>query len=104
MARKLKTTPPPRGMVWIEDTEEEPGVSPRIPGIASRLGITASTYRKWRMAGKGPATFLLGKRVAARISALDTWLIEQEQAGQRPRPETRPPELRTMHVRAKSAA
>jgi hypothetical protein len=90
--RKQAQQKPPPGMVFIEDYEEDDGTV--TPGIATRLGVTPSSYRKWRMAGKGPLTFFLGKRVAARVEAVDAWIAEQEQAALRPNPETRPPEPR----------
>ncbi|NXY96396.1 DNA-binding protein [Streptomyces sp. BR123] len=52
--------------------------------MASRVGVTPSTYRKWRMVGKGPQTFPLGKRVAARIAVIDAWIAEQEQRAMAP--------------------
>lgn len=74
--RKLARQKPPAGIVFIDDYVAEDGA--RDPGIASRLGVTPSTYRKWRMVGKGPQTFPLGKRVAARITAIDEWIAELE--------------------------
>lgn len=63
---------PPPGFVFIEDYVDDEGTV--TPGIATRLGITVSTYRKWRMAGKGPASFRHGKRVMARESVVEAWL------------------------------
>lgn len=74
--RKIAQQKPPAGLVWIKDYDD--GVGPVIPGIATRLGITPSTYRKWRMVGKGPHTFMLGRQVAARISTIDAWVSQQE--------------------------
>lgn len=88
----MKTTPPPPGLVYAEDTRDESGA--RILGIASRLGITYGTYRKWRMAGKGPDTFYLGKRVVARIEAVEAYIAEQERAALEPSTDARPPEPR----------
>ncbi|MFV8127480.1 helix-turn-helix transcriptional regulator [Streptomyces syringium] len=88
---------PPPGLLYIEDTKEG-------PGIASRLGITPSTYRKWRMKKKGPHTFRLSKRVVARIEAVDAYIAQQEQAAKQPRPEMRPPELRGARLPAQRAA
>lgn len=78
---------PPPGLLYIEDT-------PAGPGIASRLGITPGTYRKWRMAGKGPEAFRLAKMVVARIEAVDAYVAEQERAAQRTSADSRPPEPR----------
>jgi hypothetical protein len=80
-------TPPPPGCLYIHDTDAG-------PGIASYLGITVSTYRKWRMAGYGPPTFKPGKQVMARIEAVEEWLAEQERAAMEPTDEMRPPEPR----------
>jgi hypothetical protein len=44
------------------------------------------------MAGKGPLTFMLGKRVAARIEDVDAWVAEQYRAGVEPSEDERPPE------------
>lgn len=63
---------PPPGFCFAQDSEDNDGNV--VPGIATRLGITYSTYRKWRMAGKGPETVPLGKRVAARIAAVEDYL------------------------------
>lgn len=76
-ARKLAVRKPPHGIVWIEDYEDEEGV---IPGIASRLGISPSTYRKWRMRDEGPVSFYIGKKVAARIDSIEAWLAGLEEA------------------------
>ncbi|WP_218782790.1 AlpA family transcriptional regulator [Streptomyces sp. BR123] len=80
--RKLARQKPPEGIVYIDDYEAEDGTV--SPGIASRVGVTPSTYRKWRMVGKGPQTFPLGKRVAARIAVIDAWIAEQEQRAMAP--------------------
>lgn len=90
--RKRAAQKPPEGIVFGDDYEADDGTV--IAGIASRLGITYSTWRKWRMAGKGPDAFLLGKRVAARIEVIDAWIAEQEQAALTPRYECRAPETR----------
>lgn len=88
---------PPDGFVFIDD-------SPKGPGIASRLGITPGTYRKWRMAGKGPETFKLGKHVAARIEAVDAYVASLEQAAQHRPVESRPAEPRIRSRRLPVAA
>lgn len=90
--RKQAAQKPPPGIVFIEDYEGEDGIV--LHGIATRIGLTPSTYRKWRMAGKGPLTFMLGKRVAARIEAVDAWIAEQERLALEPADESRPPEPR----------
>jgi len=93
----VKTTPPPPGLIFVEDSKDESGE--RILGIASRLGITYSTYRKWRMAGKGPDTFFLGKRIVAREEAVEAYIAEQERAAREPSEEARPPEPRKLTPR-----
>lgn len=62
--------------------------------IAAALGISYDTYRKWRMAGKGPHTFSDGKYVWARESAVEEWWAERERAAAEPKNEMRPPEAR----------
>lgn len=90
----------PPGFVFIEDYEDEAGNV--TPGIATRLGITVSTYRKWRMAGKGPATFRHGKRQVARESVVDAYLAglgqDEEPAGTAEH-DSRPAEPRVGHQR-----
>lgn len=93
MSSIRRKSPPPPGLVYIDDYEHPDGTV--TLGIASRLGITPSTYRKWRMDGRGPATFPLGKRVVARIEAVDVWISLMEQAAQvRVDHALRPAELR----------
>lgn len=77
--RKLKIQPPPTGFAWIEDYRSEDG-SIEIPGIATRLGISPSTYKKWRMRDQGPPAVVIGKKVAARIEAIEQYLTDLEQA------------------------
>lgn len=89
--RKQAMQKPPPGIVFIEDYLSEDGKE-QIAGIATRLGLIPSSYRKWRMAGKGPLTFMLGKRVAARIEDVDAWVAEQYRAGVEPSEDERPPE------------
>ena len=89
----MTPSPAPPGLVPIEDSLD-PRTGETVPGIATRLGIVPSTYRKWRMKGEGPATFKLGKRVVARIEAIDTYIAEQEQAALTPSRDARPPEPR----------
>ena len=82
------TSAPPPGLLYIEDSPDG------TPGIASRLGITPGTYRKWRMAGKGPQAFILSKKVVARAEAVDAYIAELEQAAMQPKPQMRPAEPR----------
>lgn len=100
--RKIKVQPPPDGIVWIEDYRSEDG-SVLIPGIATRLGISHSTYRKWRMRDQGPVTFPIGKKVAARIDAIEAYLAglhqaaieEARAASEQAAHDSRPAEIRT---------
>lgn len=68
----MQSTSPPPGLIYIKDTDAG-------PGIASRLGISPSTYRKWRMKKRGPSSFVLGGRVVARVEAVAEYLEELEQ-------------------------
>ncbi|MFE3657210.1 hypothetical protein [Streptomyces sp. NPDC059165] len=77
--RKLTVQPPPEGTVWIEDYRDDDG-NVVTPGIATRLGISNSTYRKWRMRSQGPVTFLIGKKVAARIQDVEAYIASLHQA------------------------
>lgn len=83
---------PPRGFCFARDSEDTDGNV--VPGIVTRLGISYSTYRKWRMAGKGPDTVLLGKCVAARIEAVEDYLNRLAPAIAVPNDESRPAEPR----------
>lgn len=91
--RKLTRRKPPEGYAWIDDYVNDKG-EVEVQGIASRCGVTVSTYRKWRMAGKGPQAFPLGNKVAARISAVNAWLAEQERQATDPSHDARPAEAR----------
>lgn len=94
---------PPPGWIFIEDYVAPDGTV--IDGIATRLGIEPGTYRKWRMAGKGPAAIVHGRKVIARIEDVDAYLEEQLQASLAPQQEARPPEPRlTRRPREKTAA
>ncbi|MFJ2630931.1 helix-turn-helix transcriptional regulator [Streptomyces sp. NPDC087422] len=92
-----QTQKPPPGFVFIEDYEDEDGNV--TPGVASRLGISVSTYKKWRLAKKGPKTFRHGKRVMARESVVDAWLAglgesDGDTADEAAAHDARPPEPR----------
>lgn len=106
--RKLTVQPPPPGIVWIEDYRDDDG-NVVTPGIASRLGISHSTYRKWRMRDQGPVTFMIGKKVAARIEDVETYLAglhqaaveAAESAAATAAHDMRPPETRHHHRNAR---
>lgn len=95
--RKLAQQKPPPGIVWIYDYKD-PDTGDVILGIASRLGISPNTFRKWRMADKGPRSFLLGKPVAAFIEDVDAYIASQGsreyEAAVQARADARPPEPR----------
>lgn len=86
---------PPPGMCFAQDYKDEE-TGEVIEGIATRLGISYSAYRKWRMRGDGPHTVKHGKKVVARIEVVDAWLArlgtpEPDPVAAR---ESRPPEPR----------
>ena len=73
---KLSVPAPPEGFVWAQDYETPDGRI--VPGIASRLGITYHTYRKWRMRNETPPAVLIGKRLASRIEWIDQFNAKRE--------------------------
>lgn len=85
---------PPTGFAFIEDYLDEDG-NVIVPGIATRLGISPSTYRKWRMAKKGPLTTLHGKKVMASFTAIAAYFDRLERDAGQPSHETRPPEMKS---------
>ncbi|MGW8555857.1 helix-turn-helix transcriptional regulator [Streptomyces tubercidicus] len=50
---------------------------------AEYLGISPNTLYVWRHRRQGPPSFRMGGRVMYRISALNEWVIAQEQADSR---------------------
>ncbi|MEU9126248.1 helix-turn-helix domain-containing protein [Streptomyces sp. NPDC048506] len=50
---------------------------------AQYLGISPNTLYVWRHRRQGPPSFRMGGRVMYRISALDEWVMAQEQADSR---------------------
>jgi hypothetical protein len=86
----------PEGCLWIEDA-------------APRIGVTLATLRKWRVHGKGPQGFPIGRYVAYRIADLDAFLEGQYRAATESDPvrehDSRPPEARLApHSRRTRAA
>ena len=75
--RKLRLKPPPEGYIWAQDYQDHDGRI--LPGVATRLGISYPTYRKWRMRGKGPAAILIGNKLAARPEWVADYLRQQDQ-------------------------
>lgn len=78
---------PPPGVIYADDYED-PATGKVTPGIATLLGIAPSTLRKWRMAGKGPTTFIHGKKIAAREQSIHAYFeaLEREAEGFDPEP------------------
>lgn len=75
----MKLSPaPPAGYLYIEDSLDAHGNV--VAGIATRLGISPSTYRKWRMRREGPKATRYGKRVIAREADVETWIEQQVEA------------------------
>lgn len=99
-ARQRHQQKPPPGFLFIDDYTDPTGTV--TPGIATRLGISVSTYRKWLMAKKGPATFRHGSRLMAREDVVDAYRATlgqdattlAEAAAQAAEHDTRPPEPR----------
>ncbi|MFI6764208.1 helix-turn-helix transcriptional regulator [Streptomyces sp. NPDC050355] len=50
---------------------------------AEYLGISPTTLYVWRHRRQGPPSFRMGGRVMYRISALDEWVMAQEQEDSR---------------------
>ncbi|OIJ88818.1 helix-turn-helix transcriptional regulator [Streptomyces monashensis] len=50
---------------------------------AEYLGISPNTLYVWRHRRQGPPSFRMGHRIMYRISALNEWVIAQEQADSR---------------------
>lgn len=101
MPRQYRHQKLPPGFLFLDDYTAADGTV--TPGVASRLGITVSTYKKWRLAGKGPEMFRHGKRLMAREDAVDAYLAELGQDAGAPdeaaEHDARPPESRIGHRR-----
>jgi len=54
-----------------------------LPQAAEYLGLSANTLYVWRHRRQGPPSFLMGRRVMYRITALDAWVADQERADSR---------------------
>ncbi|MEV7087974.1 helix-turn-helix domain-containing protein [Streptomyces sp. NPDC093085] len=54
-----------------------------LPKAAEYLGVSPNTLYVWRHRRQGPPSFRMGHRVMYRISALNKWVNEQEQADSR---------------------
>jgi DNA-binding transcriptional MerR regulator len=48
--------------------------------VADRFDVPLRTIRAWRERGTGPAGVRFGKAVRYRLSEVERWEIEQEQA------------------------
>ncbi|MFI6854552.1 helix-turn-helix transcriptional regulator [Streptomyces sp. NPDC050416] len=93
--RKGPRPSPPKGCLWIEDA-------------AAHLGLELTTLRKWRLLGKGPVGFKVGRYVAYKVADLDAYLDGQYRAATEPNQarvhESRPPEPRMSRKPARAAA
>jgi predicted DNA-binding transcriptional regulator AlpA len=50
------------------------------PEASEYLSLSESTLRYWRHIGKGPASYVLGRRVFYDLSDLDAWQDAQKAA------------------------
>ncbi|MCM8555678.1 helix-turn-helix domain-containing protein [Streptomyces sp. STCH 565 A] len=91
--RKGARPHPPKGCLWIEDA-------------AAHLGMEPNTLRKWRVLGKGPIGFKVGRFVTYKVTDLDDYLDSQYRAATQPDRvhDARPPEPRTRRRPARAAA
>ena len=48
--------------------------------VAAHLKVPVATMRKWRVEGKGPAGFRIGKYIRYRRSTVEAFIAEQEAA------------------------
>lgn len=48
-----------------------------VPELADYCRVPVSTIRYWRNHRQGPPAIRLGKKLAFRVSDVDTWLAEQ---------------------------
>jgi excisionase family DNA binding protein len=48
-----------------------------IEDVADRLQIPVATLRKWRLEGRGPQGFRVGRFVRFRPVDVDAWVLEQ---------------------------
>lgn len=48
--------------------------------VSKHYGPSEDTLRYWRYMGRGPASFLLGRKVFYRRSECERWIAEQEAA------------------------
>lgn len=63
-----------------------------VKDAAEYLGLSPHTLYVWRHRRQGPPSFRMGPRgrVMYRVEALDTWVLEQEQADSRSNPALNP--------------
>ncbi|MFJ2649486.1 helix-turn-helix transcriptional regulator [Streptomyces sp. NPDC087420] len=61
-----------------------------LPSAAVYLGISPNTLYVWRHRRQGPPSFRMGRRVMYRVSALNEWVAQQEQADSRSNPAVNP--------------
>jgi hypothetical protein len=51
-----------------------------LPAAAEYVGTPRANLRYWRAIGKGPASYLIGRRVVYDIADLDDWIASQKAA------------------------
>lgn len=51
--------------------------------VSQMTGLPKGTLRYFRSTNQGPASFTLGRRVVYRLSEVQRWIAEQEQATRR---------------------
>lgn len=70
-----------------------------LPKAAAYLGISPNTLYVWRHRRQGPPSFRMGQRVMYRVTALESWVTDQEMADSRSNlslsPLSRKPQRRT---------
>lgn len=49
-----------------------------VDQVCLRLQVSKATLGRWRSAGVGPASFLVGDRVRYRRSAVEAYIADQE--------------------------
>ncbi|MDI5968375.1 helix-turn-helix domain-containing protein [Streptomyces sp. SL13] len=71
-------------------TNESTAAFLTLPRAAEYLGISANTLYVWRHRRQGPPSFRMGRRVMYRVSALNNWIAQQEEADSRSNPDLSP--------------
>jgi excisionase family DNA binding protein len=75
----------------FDPSRHDPSLRPEE--VAKYLGYSQSTLAQWRCAQQGPVYYKVGGRVRYRLSALNTWVDQQqEQIAAAPRERSGAPE------------